>query len=357
MQALFCCGTVLGTLVAAESATPAKMYDVRATTSTTIRRKADGESGKVLLLDSEGKWVDAKPTVKNGLQTLHIDAGQLRNGQTTLLIDPPPWLNVNDRTAPDVRALTIDGRSIVPANAIDLGASETTPESIVLRIVDADNPLKDNAINATLDGAPLPLEHVKVEVMDRQAICRITPGEVDFGPHQIQVKATDASPFANETAMRIRFTRSCADDISQASAGATVKVDSCFAGYGAHTLIDGESQGCANAGSPGVSWASAETDAEHWVEVTLPKAETIDQVTLFWTYKKPSKHVEIQIPEGDAWNTIGTAVRNKTENVASTIPIPLTTTNRIRIYQPPKCGQEDRPNLLWLGEIAVRKSK
>jgi len=355
-HALVCFALATGTSVTTESASPCLMYDVQTTTSVTIRCPAFEKAQKVLFLDVNGKWANTQPGEADGPRVVRIDVAQIKAGRTILLVDPPKWMDCNDRTPPVPRSITIDGKSMPPKDTIDLGTLGNTPGDIVVTFEDQHNPLKATGIHATLDGCAIPEDAVQIETNNRQTICRVTPVDMDYGAHDIAVVATDAAPLANSAAVHIRFTYLDTNDIAQASLGAKVNVDSCFSGYGPETLIDGDSQSCAAAGSPAASWASAETGTAHWVEVVLPKLETIESVALYWAYRKPSKRVEAHIHKDGKWTTVGTAERKQSEQLASTIRFTPVKTDRIRVLQPSGCGQESRPNLLWVGEISVRKS-
>lgn len=356
LHALICCALAAGTSVTAQPASQCLMYDVQTTTSVTIRCNAFEKAQKVLFLDVNGKWADVQPETADGRHAIRLDVARIKAGRTILLVDPPEWMDCDDHTPPAPQSITVDGRKMEPNDTIELGTSGNVPGDIVVTFEDKHNPLKANLIRATLDGSTMPGDAVRIEANNKKAVCRIRLADMDYGPHEIAVLATDAAPLANTATVRIRFTYVDANDIAQASLGAKVKVDSCFSGYGTEPLIDGDSQSCATAGSPAASWASAETGTEHWVEVVLPKPETIESVTLYWAYKKPAKRVEAQIRKDGKWTTIGTAERKQAEQVASTIRFAPVKTDRVRVLQPTGCGQEARPNLLWIGEISVRKS-
>jgi hypothetical protein len=195
---------------------------------------------------------------------------------------------------------------------------------------------------------------VKVDGKTTHVDIRIPPA--GFGDHELLVRAADRSPFANVTEARVTFGYVDTKNVAQAAMGAKVKVDSCYPNYTGDLLIDGDWKSCATSGSSGLTWASAETATEHWVEVILPKPAKVGSVALYWAYRKPSKKVEAQILRDGKWTTVGAAERTKPEQASTIIRFTPVTTDRVRVLQPAGCGREDRPNLMWVGEIAVRKA-
>ncbi|MBT3378771.1 MAG: discoidin domain-containing protein [Lentisphaerae bacterium] len=357
VRTLACSVLIAGAAAAAGSASPCLMYDIQTTTSVTIRCKPLENARKVLFLNSEGTWTEASMKATDGGKAIRVDVTRIKAGKTILLVDPPEWMNCADRTPPVVRSISIDGKKLPAGGTIDLGTVGTVPGTITMSFEDEHNPIAPGSLQATMDGSPLPAEGFALDNAKEKLSCRLRPGDTDYGPHVINLSVADRAPFANTASLRIRFNYLDTNDIAQASLGAKVTVDSCYSGYEPETLIDGDSQSCAGSGSPTTTWASAETGAEHWVEIAFPKPQQVDGIALYWAYRKPAKRVLAQIHKNGEWTTLGTAERKQGEQVSSTIRFAPVTIGRIRVLQPPNCGREDRPNLFWLGEISVRKSE
>jgi hypothetical protein len=84
--------------------------------------------------------------------TLH--ANQADHGTTHVLIGKPAWLALDDREAPEVVELSLDGQALDPARAADLGWIDP-PKQARVALRDAANPLAQAALEVTLNGAPL----------------------------------------------------------------------------------------------------------------------------------------------------------------------------------------------------------
>jgi len=352
--ATVCCAATL-TLAAAGPDSSFEMYAVRATSSVTIRLKTAPGECRILFLDATGKWQDAACEKDGDARVIHLDAARVKDGSTMLLINPPESMNFNDQAAPEVRELAVDGRAATPQQVTDLGGAGTQPREIRVTLHD-ESPIRSDSVCVTLDQKRLGPDRLEVRIDKGSATCTARLPDVAFGGHEVVFRVADASPFRNSTEVKVGFAFVDTKNVAQAELGAKVKVDSCFPNYSPDALIDGDWQTCAGAGGSDVTWASAETGSDHWIEVTLPKPESIDSVALYWAYKKPSKKVEAQVQKDGKWTCVGVAERAAAEQACTLIRFDPVRTDRIRVFQPAGHGREDRPNLAWVGEISVRKS-
>jgi hypothetical protein len=79
---------------------------------------------------------------------------QADHGATQVLVAKPDWLSLDDREAPQVVELNLDGQALDPARAADLGWIEPPKQTrAVLR--DAANPLAERTLQVTLNGRPV----------------------------------------------------------------------------------------------------------------------------------------------------------------------------------------------------------
>ena len=132
-------------------------------------------------------------------------------------------------------------------------------------------------------------------------------------------------------------------------------MDSHFESYPSlDPLADGIRQLPGKSAGNDVTWASAETETPHWVEITLREEATIREFTLYWAREESaSRVIEIQIPEGDGWRTIHRAADLPAKQCVQLAFAPVKI-SRIRLLQPKGGGSTARPNLLWLTEIEAR---
>lgn len=87
-----------------------------------------------------------------------------------VLIGRPAWLALDDSAAPQVTELSLDGQSVDPAKAADLGWIEP-PKQARLAFRDAGNPLAERSLEVTLNGKPLPAGTVRAAFgADRRSV-------------------------------------------------------------------------------------------------------------------------------------------------------------------------------------------
>lgn len=331
------------------------MYEIHATSPVTLRLGASPAPGRILVLDATSTWKPADAQEEGDTVVIHLRAKDMVSGRTRLLVDPPAGLDCNDRDAPIVRSITIDGTQHPPAPVVDLGTVESPPVRIAVALVDGSNAMAPGSLAARLDGNALAPAAAPTST-DREMLCALSLPELDFGPHELTVGAHDTSPFRNAVEVQVRFTFVDTRDVAQATLGATVKTDSCYAKYQTSPLIDGDWSTCGASGSPDCTWASAETPTDHWAEIELPQPQLVAGVAVYWAYRKPSARVEVQVPRNGEWTTLATAERTAAEQTSTVLRFPPAKTDRIRILQPAGCGREGRPDIAWIGEISVLKA-
>ena len=341
---------------ATAAAAPYTMYEIHATSPVTLRLGATPGPGRVLVLDANSIWKPADAKKEGDGVVIQLRATDMASGRTRLLIDPPPDLDCNNRDAPTVRSITVDGKQHPPAPVVDLGTVESAPGRISVALEDAANPMAHESLVARLGGDALTPAALSPSAPQRELVCALSLPDLDFGRHELTVSAHDTSPFRNAVELRLRFTFIDTRDVAQAGLGATVKTDSCYSNYQAAPLIDGDWTSCAASGSPDCTWASAETPSDHWVEITLPQPQLVAAVAIYWAYHKPSKRVEAQTFRNGQWASLAAAERKAPEQTSTVLRFTPTETARIRVFQPAGCGREGRPDIAWMGEIAVLRA-
>ena len=145
-------------------------------------------------------------------------------------------------------------------------------------------------------------------------------------------------------------------NIALSANGTTVATDSFFRDAyekSSPLLIDGINT---NDGLFTSTWASAERDEPHWVELTLPRPTQVDEVRIYWALYQDQSHVSrhhlIQAWQNKAWKTI-IEISNEPDGSCKVHTFPALTTSKLRIWQPTGGGSAGRPDLMWLGEIEV----
>ncbi|MBV9209979.1 MAG: protein kinase, partial [Acidobacteria bacterium] len=147
----------------------------------------------------------------------------------------------------------------------------------------------------------------------------------------------------------------------------SVKVDSSYDGYSLAPLTDGETDVRRigrmkyNAGN----WASAETPAEHWIELSFQKPARVAAVYVYWGFDRnrfmPSRRVELQTLVSDnrgssgfidTWQSVSTMEPGVDYDRTAFEFVPITT-QKLRILQPAQQGPTNRPFVMWVREVKV----
>lgn len=308
-----------------------------------------------------GQWQQLPTEVSDQRLILQLDPAVMGGGTMLVVIDPPADLVLNDNVAPRLVGMKVDGKGLPLQATVDAGTSSQSPRSLLVAVRDAANALDRGSLKVSLDGQALTGKQLRVEMPSRRE-ARVTAQlpEVEYGRHEILLSLADSSPQANRLQLTVRYQRLDTTNLALASLGAKVAVDSAFEGYSSLvSLNDGVTALPGDTCPNELTWASAETDADHWAEVTFPKPVTLREATFFWaaytTAIHTPKYFEVQVPEGTGWRTLykspDTGEKPQLATTAKFCPV---TTDRLRLLVPAGKGSESRPRLLWLAEIQAR---
>ncbi len=123
-----------------------RQYALRATGPAAVRTAAT--AAPLACRCGDGPWRDC-PAGKG-----EFSAEETRGQVVRLLLDRPAWLKIDDRGAPAVTELALDGRALTAEQAKDLGWIEP-PKRLTVAFRDADNPLDLAGLTVTLNGRRL----------------------------------------------------------------------------------------------------------------------------------------------------------------------------------------------------------
>jgi hypothetical protein len=142
-------------------------------------------------------------------------------------------------------------------------------------------------------------------------------------------------------------------NLALASGGTKARTDSDYSGYTPAPLIDGVTD-TAGLDWHVSAWASADAAAEHWIELTFPKAATVSRVSIYWNNENKviytSRAYQVQAWVNGAWQTVA-AVQAQPVMAVSTHSFAPVETEKLRIVQPPNGGASDRPTIMWVSEV------
>lgn len=316
---------------------------------------------RVFMRAEKGKWVPAKFTSEEGRLTFQLNPAELGSGNIMLIIDPPAGLALNDAQSPTFAEVMIDGKARKAGADVDLGKVKTAPRQVQAVVKDAANAVDVARIEVSMDREPLPAGQWQVQPMNpKQAKIAIRLPRMEYGPHELAIKAADTAPEANEASLRVTFNLLDFGNVALASMGAKVSVSSSFGGYeSTAALNDGVTTMPGDSVGSDISWASAEVDTDHWAEVSLPQPTTISEVSVYWAaythVTHTPKHFEIQVPAGEGWKTVyASPAEGEKVSLVSTARFAPVKVSKFRIFMPKGQGSLSRPNLLWIGEIKAR---
>ena len=168
-----------------------------------------------------------------------------------------------------------------------------------------------------------------------------------------------------------------AENLAYVENGATVTVDSTYAGYNTKALNDGwyvTNSNHVQSNWSKESWASADNKTvDHYIEFEFAEAKEVSQVIVHWandngTYYSPKKAI-IQIFVDGQWVDVCTKTNEPEDPTDDYIAFDTTwsfefdtvTTTKIRILQPKGCGAHDkfndavRPGIMWVSEVEIYK--
>ena len=325
-----------------------QVYEVWTTSDLTLQLKAPRAEGEVLFWSKSDGWERPAFEWKEGKVRCTLSLDRMADGRTTLLVGRPANVNIDDRQPPQI-AVSLDGTPVTGQSPTVLNRP---PTRLQCTIEDKENAVDLKALKVLLNGSEISTRAATEAAAQNRLTVQAALPPVEFGDHTLTVKARDLSPFRNASELRVQFSYVVGTDLALASSGAKVQVDSCYSSYVADPLIDGDWKSCSASGSPQMTWASAETEADHWVTLTWPKPQSVDSVSLFWVRSDPSQLVHVQVPRDQEWTTVGSA-KPKGACTATTIRFSSTSVKALRILQPRGSGLANRPNLLWLGELVV----
>lgn len=285
-----------------------------------------------------------------------VDPAQGADGVTSVVIDPPPGVRLDDDQPPHFATVSVDGKPhSALQDVLDLDWLPTHPDSLALRAEDAANPLDLSSLRVTLNGKALRPSAVKVAASRDGRAATVT---LRVGPilrregqfrNEVVMRLADISPQRNEASFRLRYC--CLQDLKGAPA---VVTDSALEGYQDLKLLTDGVIMEPGVTTYGVTWASVEEPGDHWVVLAWPAEQTFRSVEAFWatysgTYWSPVKLL-VQTWDGQKWTTQQTVTRTQPER-STKVDLGGLKTSRLRLVQPDGQGNPARPNIMWITEI------
>ena len=203
----------LGTLLLLASVSTAADYSLeafslRSTTPVTITfgpgKAADGP----VYLPPGGEWSPLEVVEVDGTRRCAVAANG--GGQTIVLMSKPAWLTLPDAEAPQFTLVKINDTDMQPeAGRLELGWRTAAPQSVVVAVSDALNPVAASRALATLDGRALADFGGAVDTQQtedgKSATIAIRLGQLPRDKHTLSLSVPDATPHANTLTLAVAF--------------------------------------------------------------------------------------------------------------------------------------------------------
>lgn len=337
-------------------------WQVQATGPVTLTMGAGRQLTGAWARSADGAWHRLTTTPHDGRIEMTLGPEEIRGGSALIVINPPPWLNLEDAQPPAVVRFAVSSLDYTADTEVTLGWIEDIPESIVLAVRDDANPIDPGSIRVSANGTILrPGDPgVGFEAQgEREGALRVRPGQIDALAAATRARV---ELVIDDYAVDDRDTRRA---VSWALApmlitvgGAVVAVDSVTSAEGWadwSVLVDGEVMVEADTTTAGKTWLSDNREDEHWLTFRFPEPRAVNGIDLWWPWYqtwRTSRNYEVQTWDGERWVTQVT-VADQEEGQHSEHRFDPVTTTGVRVLQAPMGGQAERQDLMWLAEAQV----
>lgn len=347
-------------------------YQIRTANTLTVSLPIGNVPGEHMYQHASGKWLKL-PGAKyaDGTLTFTLSSEQLREGSTTLLVGKPNWLDLNDDAPPAITKAMVDGKAVACTGETGLGWIDQPPRRIEIQVEDRRNPLDPGSVRAVVngkdmrpDGKALRYEADGTNSKKARIVCSIADlvRDVPQGTMRITLECDDYAPDDQSASITLLFTVTRPPEITLGKPAATtpdgrkVFVESVFSGYeNVECVLDGKPQQ-AGSSTVGCSWASVESEKDHWICLVLPKPQRVAGVKIDWpnwknTYWTSSRY-DIMTWDGKQWQR-ALRVQGNPEDKASTHEFPPCTTDRVLVWQPSIGGHAQYQDIMWITEVTL----
>ena len=306
-------------------------------------------------------WRHVDDAWEDGKLSLKLSADDLRAGVATIVLDAPKWLDMSDSEPPAVLRFAVDGTTCSDT-LLDLGWVLRAPETIVLEVRDALNPLDRASVRVEYSGQALRPGDPGVRFRSkgpRHGRLELTTAEAEVtaraGETLVALVMDDMALDRSETVRRVSWRPSPSITLAD---GTVVGADSSTESEGWRdwsVIFDGSPMTDSETTTSGRTWLSAENAQAHWLVMDFPEPRTVTGIDLYWAFYqmwRTSRAYDVQTWDGEKWVT-QVEVRDQTECGKSEHRFAPVTTTGLRVWQPPNSGQAGRAQYMWLSEVEV----
>lgn len=316
---------------------------------------------RALYRSAAGRWEPVPHELAGDALRVRLRAADLRGGRTTLALDVPPGVDLEDTEPPAAVACVVDGVDAGTASAVDLGGVETAPRGLALSVRDERNALVPESLAVSVNGVRLATAAAGVSLTTLADDARqgtISADLTGLGPWtaprntvaiSLRDRGLDTPPLAWTLTFRCAPVHRLAD-------GTALAVDSVTTAAGWESwwvVADGKPMAAGDGTTAGRTWLSEETDTPHWLRLSFAAPRTVSGVALWWAFYgcfRTSTAYLVQTWDGAGWVT-QQSVQGQAETQCSRHAFGPVTTTQVRIWQPAGAGHPERAGYLWLSEV------
>lgn len=342
---------------------PVKQWSIQGTAPVKVTLPATDAPRSAWTRAADGSWSELSPMTTDGRVEIELTAEHLSGGSALVVLDPPEWLSLEDSGPPAVRRFAIDGRDVSDQETVDLGWLGEMPQTIVLEVRDADNPLDRDSIvvrspmgllSPRNEGVSFEPDGVRAGTLTARP--QEIPGMDTATRGSVELVVDDFAIDDRQTRRSVSWSLSPRFKLDD---GTLLLVDSITSSGGwadwsvvADDVIMAET----DTTTAGKTWLSDNSEGEHWIRWRFPEERRVAGVRLAWPWYqtwRTSRNYDVQTWNGERWVT-QVEVRDQTERQISEhlFEEPVSATG-VRVLQQPMGGQIERQDLMWLAEANV----
>ena len=347
-------------------------YSIEATAGLSLSIPLGDAKGQNLFRSPGSEWKELPGAqVKDGILTFKLESGHLKEGRVDLLLGRPVWLDLEDKAPPEIRKVLIDGKVVQP-QSIDLGWIDKKPETFEVAFEDAKNPIDFSVARCFVNGRAVKPDAKSVvfkreEGNPKRATIRCSVpdvlGKESPSKTTIVFRCDDYALDESDASVSLSFQIARPPTVfgkpaARSADGTAIYVDSIFKGYeNVECILDGKLQE-PNTSTHGVTWASADSEEDHWVCFQFPKPMQVSGVKISWANWKDtswaSRRFEVMTWTGKEWRKAIRVQDNQPANT-TTHKFEAVQTDRLIIFQPSGGGHEGYQGIFWMTEVEFLK--
>lgn len=339
------------------------VYTITTTVNAELTLPMPAAEGQHLRRDRKGQWKPLEAEIDDGRIRFRLELEDMDNGETMIVLNCPPNIDLEDRRPPSIIRIEVDGEVKEAADTVDLGSLPSPPAKIAITFADNRSNLVPESIRVLAAGAARTIDDPGVSwhadtlkrgtvSIDLREIFKTAPD----GHVTVTATIDDTALDREVGSCTISFTHTAPYVLPNKRVLAVDSVTDSPGWAKWWVIADGVKMDESMSTTAGYTWLSQPTDGPHWVQMTFPEPRQIKTVRLWWAYYqtyRTSRAYRVEVlPSAGDWRTV-TEVTDQEERQVSEHSFSPVMAKAVRIWQPPMSGQSERAEHMWLSEIEV----